>query len=66
MKTGNSIDAKWFRSAASCLLDLVPEATQYADIVRVIDCGGNGQPVWLRADATAPEAHLFPRPDPDI
>ena len=60
-KAGNSINAAWFRESASCLLDLEPGANALAEVVRVIDCGGGGQPVWLRADATAQQALVFTR-----
>jgi len=60
-KAGNSIDDAWFRNAPSHLLDLEPEAGVLAEVVRVIDCAEVGQPVWLRADATAQQALVFTR-----
>lgn len=60
-RADNSIDDQWFRNAPNQLLDLVPSATAMAEVVRVIDCGHAGQPVWLRADATAQEALVFTR-----
>ncbi len=62
-RTGNRLDDAWFRTAPNCLLDLEPSATALAEVVRVIECGQDGQQVWLRADATAQEALLFTRPD---
>ncbi len=62
-RTGNRLDDAWFRTATNCLLDLEPSATALAEVVRVIECGQDGQQVWLRADATAQEALLFTRPD---
>ncbi len=58
-KAGNSIDDAWFRNVPNKLLELEPQAQRLADVVRVIDCGDAGQPVWLRADATAQEARVF-------
>ena len=60
-KADNHINEEWFRKAPSELLDLVPGARALAKVVRVIDCGDTGQPVWLRADATAQEALVFTR-----
>jgi hypothetical protein len=60
-KAGNSIDDAWFRNAPSRLLELEPGATALAEVVRVIDCGDAGQPVWLRADTTEQRALLFTR-----
>jgi len=58
-KTGNFIDAEWFRAAPNRLLELEPAAGNLADIVRVIDCDTTGGRVWLRADATAQESVIF-------
>ncbi len=58
-KAGNSIDDGWFRKVPSQLLKLEPSAARLSEVVRVIDCGDAGQPVWLRADATAQEARVF-------
>jgi hypothetical protein len=58
-KTGNFIDAEWFRATPSRLLELEPSAGNLADIVRVIDCDTTGGRVWLRADATAQESVIF-------
>jgi pyruvate, water dikinase len=58
-KTGNQIDAEWFRSAPNRLLDLEPTAGALAEIVRVIDCDTTGGRVWLRADATAQASQVF-------
>ncbi len=58
-KTGNFIDAEWFRTTPNRLLELEPSAGNLADIVRVIDCDTTGGRVWLRADATAQEAVIF-------
>jgi pyruvate, water dikinase len=61
-KTGNSINEEWFRQAPNRLLELDPGASSLAEVVRVIDCSGTGQRVWLRADATEQEALVFIRP----
>ncbi len=59
-KTGASLDAAWFQNAPNKLLDLVPGATRFADMIRVIDCSDEtGTPVWLRADTTTQEALVF-------
>ncbi len=58
-KAGNSIDDGWFRRAPNRLVELDPGAGALADVVRVIDCGGGGQPVWLRADATEQRAVVY-------
>jgi hypothetical protein len=58
-KTGNHLDAAWFRSAPNRLLELEPAAAGLADIVRVIECDTAGVGVWLHADATAQEAFVF-------
>jgi hypothetical protein len=58
-KAGNSINDQWFRTAPSCLLELLPDAADLVEVVRVIDCAAVGVPVWLRADATAQEAIVF-------
>jgi len=58
-KTGNHLDASWFRSTPNRLTDLLPDAAKYADVVRVIDCDTTGARVWLRADATAQETVVF-------
>lgn len=60
-KGGNRLDAAWFQNAPNHLLELAPNARALANIVRVIDCGDAGQPVWLRADATAQRALVFTR-----
>jgi hypothetical protein len=60
-KAGNSLDEDWFRTAPSRLLELEPNAGALAGVVRVIDCGDAGQPVWLRADTTAQQALVFIR-----
>ena len=60
-KAGNSLDSDWFRSAPSRLLELIPDATALAEVVRLIDCREAGQPVWLRADAMAQEVLLYTR-----
>ncbi len=56
---GNNIDGAWFRSAPNRLLQLDPEATRFADIVRVIDCADIPGRVWLRADATSQSSLVF-------
>ncbi len=56
---GNSFDAAWFRSAPNRLLALCPEATRFADIVRVIDCADLPGRLWLRADATQQQSIVF-------
>ena len=58
-KTGNHLDAEWFRSTPNQLLALEPTAGAYTDVVRVIDCDAGGGRVWLHADATAQEALVF-------
>ncbi len=58
-KTGNALEAEWFRNAPSRLLELEPEAKAMDGIVRVIDCDAGGGHIWLRADATAQEALVF-------
>ncbi len=58
-KAGNSVDDAWFRTAPSRLLELEPAAGALAEVVRVIDCGGPRQPVWLRADTTTQQALVF-------
>ena len=58
-KVGNSINDEWFRGARNRLLELEPGAKALAEVVRVIDCSDAGQPVWLRADATAQQALVF-------
>jgi hypothetical protein len=58
-RSGNALDAEWFRHAPSRLLEIEPGAVAMNDIVRVIDCDRLGGHVWLRADATAQEAVVF-------
>ena len=58
-KAGNSLDDQWFRQAPSRLLELEPGCDPLAEVVRVIDCGGGRQPVWLRADTTVQQALVF-------
>jgi hypothetical protein len=58
-KSGNFLDAAWFRSAPSRLLELDPTAAALEHVVRVIDCREAGGAVLLRADATAQEAVVF-------
>jgi hypothetical protein len=58
-KSGNFLDAEWFRSAPSRLLELDPTATALEHVVRVIDCTNETATVFLRADATAQEAVVF-------
>lgn len=60
-RAGNSVDDGWFRAAPNRLTDLVSDAAPLAEVIRVIDCGEDGRPVWLRADATAQEALMFTR-----
>jgi len=57
--SGNSFDTAWFRSAPNRLLELEPDATKFADIVRVIDCADIPGRLWLRADATQQESIVF-------
>lgn len=56
---GNNIDGAWFRTAPNRLLELDPDATRFADIVRVIDCADIPGRVWLRADATSQSSLVF-------
>ena len=58
-KTGNALDAEWFRTTPSRLLELEPSAAALDHVVRVIDCGIKGRELWLRADATAQAAVVF-------
>jgi hypothetical protein len=58
-KTGNHVDDLWFRNAPNRLPELEPRATGLSDVVRVIDCGGSGPSVWLRADTTSQQALVF-------
>jgi pyruvate, water dikinase len=58
-RAGNSLDDQWFRKAPSRLRELEPSCGPLEEVVRVIDCGGDGQPVWLRADTTAQRALVF-------
>ncbi|MBE2214198.1 MAG: pyruvate, phosphate dikinase [Opitutaceae bacterium] len=58
-KSGNQINADWFRDAPNRLLELEPEAAKLAEVVRVIDCESAAVPVWLRADTTRQEATVF-------
>lgn len=58
-KTDNVVDAQWFRTAPSRLLELEPGAAALENVVRVIDCGDSPGGVWLRADATAQTAVVF-------
>jgi pyruvate, water dikinase len=58
-KSGNFLDADWFRNAPSRLLELDPTAGALEHVVRVIDCNDVGGAVFLRADATAQEAVVF-------
>ena len=60
-KAGNTLDETWFRQTPSRLLELEPDASALAEVVRVIDCGAAGQTVWLRADTTSQEALVFTR-----
>ncbi len=57
--SGNYIDSAWFRAAPNHLLKLEPDATRFADIVRVIDCADIPGRIWLRADATQQESLIF-------
>jgi len=62
--TGNHIDVEWFESASNRLVAEEPDAALFANVIRVIDCGvGGAAPVWLRADAAAQLAEVFPLPD---
>jgi hypothetical protein len=61
-KTGNSIDDEWFRKAPNQLLKLDSSAAGLAEVVRVIDCAGAAEHVWLRADTTEQEALVFLKP----
>ena len=56
---GNTIDGAWFRGAPNRLLQLEPDATKFADIVRVIDCADIPGRIWLRADATQQNSLVF-------
>lgn len=58
-KSGNFLDAEWFRNAPSRLLELDPSAGALEHVVRVIDCSTQGDGIYLRADATAQEAVVF-------
>lgn len=58
-KTGNSVDAEWFRTAPSRLLELEPTAGALEHVVRVIDCREAGATILVRADAAAQEAVVF-------
>jgi pyruvate,water dikinase len=58
-KTGNSLDEAWFRRAPNRLPELEPNAGALSEVVRVIDCGNSGQPIWLRADPTVQQALVF-------
>ncbi len=60
-RSGNALAVEWFKSAPSRLLELEPDAGALADVVRVIDCTGpEAGRLWLRADATAQTAVVFP------
>lgn len=62
-KSGNHIDAAWFEAAPNRLLAEEPDAGDFADVIRVIDCLDPAQPdIWLRADATAQLAEVFAVP----
>jgi hypothetical protein len=58
-KSDNFLDAEWFRTAPSRLLELDPSATALEHVVRVIDCNLPDGGIFLRADATAQEAVVF-------
>lgn len=58
-KSGNQIDTAWFENAPNHLLTDEPDAAEFADVIRVIDCLGDAPPVWLRADAAAQSADVF-------
>lgn len=58
-RTENALDATWFSSAPSRLLELEPAAGAMEHVVRVIDCDRVPGGVWLRADATAQSALVF-------
>lgn len=63
-KAGNHLDAEWFRTAPSRLLELEPDAGRLAGVVRVIDCQPDGPACWLLADTGAQQALVFTRPGP--
>jgi hypothetical protein len=58
-KSDNFLDAEWFRTAPSCLLELDPSAGALEHVVRVIDCSTLSGGIYLRADAAAQEAVVF-------
>jgi hypothetical protein len=58
-KTGNFLDAEWFKNAPSRLLEFEPGAGAMEHVVRVIECADVGGQIFLRADATAQEAVVF-------
>ena len=58
-KTGNQIDTAWFENAPNQLAECEADAANFADVVRVIDCSDEANPVWLRADAAAQRAEVF-------
>jgi hypothetical protein len=58
-KAGNSLDEAWFRQTPSRLLELEPEASPLAEVVRVIDCTEASPAIWLRADPTVQQALVF-------
>jgi hypothetical protein len=58
-KADNFLDVEWFRSQPNRLVELEPSAAALGDVVRVIDCGGEGCNVWLRTDATAQSSVVF-------
>ncbi len=58
-KTGNHIDTTWFEQAPNHLTECEPEAADFADVIRVIDCPDGDTPVWLRADAGVQRAEVF-------
>ncbi|HOX58139.1 MAG TPA: PEP/pyruvate-binding domain-containing protein [Candidatus Paceibacterota bacterium] len=60
-KSDNSINEEWFRQAPNRLLSLDPGAAALAEVVKVIECGGASQRVWLRADTSEQEALVFIR-----
>ncbi len=61
-KTGNLLDAEWFENAPNRLTDELAAAAAFADVVRVIDCREESEPVWLRADAIEQQADVFTTP----
>jgi pyruvate,water dikinase len=61
-KTGNRIDSAWFEAAPNRLVAEDPASEEFADVIRVIDCGHEAAPVWLRADATTQCAEVFTLP----